>query len=530
VIIGIAFALRIHEYKFYLPHVFYSDYIQVDHAAELLQKGVYVDRSSYPHTHVFCYAAADVTAFCLGKLTGARGDWSYFVEQLASKRDPTLRQSIGRAYTAVLGSLLSAAVYWLARARFNRKVALLAAAMIAFAPAHVIYGHQTRIHVPGILALTMAAGCMARGVYLGITPWRAVAIGAACGFTASIFQLGFLGGAAAAALIVLHTRPLARAAYLCVCAGTGFAAVFVGLTEIAHASGLVQHAPGSGALDNAGTLGIPTAALAGFSVGRFLERFPMLLGNWVLAEPFVALGCALFVLQCWQKKFAWRDCVVFGVYPAIVFVALGTSYTEVRYTLSATPFLCIPAAAAILVIGPIPVRAALGALAILVPLATAVRYDALLGRADTRLVLHSKIPALMRCAVTTAIDDSLLLRPVDLAPPISDFPPRGNHKLWPPLGTELPHLTLLRLDAKLYIRARNDQSESIVSTSQLGQHKFRLAGEIPGAPYSRSILPDAPDNLMLTLWRAERPGPTIEFWAQNPAATRCASEITRGEQ
>ena len=53
VLVASGLALRLWEYRAFLPQVFYSDYIQITQATDLLRDGSFMERSSYPVTHTY---------------------------------------------------------------------------------------------------------------------------------------------------------------------------------------------------------------------------------------------------------------------------------------------------------------------------------------------------------------------------------------------------------------------------------------------------------------------------------------------
>jgi hypothetical protein len=522
VLVASGLALRLWEYRAFLPQVFYSDYIQITQATDLLRDGSFMERSSYPVTHTYVYAAADVVAYSWDRILGGP-DWATFIENL-TVRDQGLRHVIGRVYTAIMGSLLALAVYRLARVRHARKVALLAAAFAAFSPAHVIYGHQPRIHVPGILALTLAAIPVVQCLDSS-TGWRrAAAAGAACAGVAAIFQFGFFLFVTALGLVgfgaLLRRRTWRRAVTLGLILGIAFGATLGILHLVTHPPGVVRPAPGSGTFDNVGTLGIPTVAVEGVSVERFLQRFPLFFVHWCGAEPFVALGVVVYLARAIRRRAPWSELIALGLYPLLVFLVLGTTYTEVRYSLSALPFLGILAAEALVRARPMWLRAILVAASVLVPLASSIRYDILIGADDTRLALHRMLPNLESDVVRTSIDTPLLLPPFQFHPGIVQFPPNGNYSVFAgPKASGLP-AALFQQKAQVFVAVDDPEQTLTVAPKELQTMGFQPYAKIRGGIRSRTFLPDAPEWLLVDLWNDVRCGPTILIWVKSPAARR----------
>lgn len=516
-----AFALRVWNFDAYLPRIYYSDYVQVDQAADLLARGQFVERSSYPLTHTFVLAAVDALAYGVLWATGSASGWEEFVGRLAAADDPSLRHWIARLYTALLGAATVAALYPLARTRFGRGVSLFAAALLAVSPAHVAYAHQARIHVPGIFLLVCAAWAVLRAGDSRRPPQLLLA-GAACSVVASIFQLGFVLAASSALWLAISEGCVKRGAGHAGFLAAGFAAALGVLSLLTHAGDWVIAAAGSGALESAKTLGIPSMTVEGVSAQRFLQRFPQFVSNWITAEPFVAIGVAWALWASRRVEGLRQGIFPFVTYPAVLFPLLGTTYTEVRYSLSATPFLAIVAAIGLTSIAAPALRMGLCAAALAVPLATSIRYDALLSRDDSRIVLEGVVRSLESKGVRIAIEDSLAVVSACGAGgrwQVMKMPPDGNFQAWVQ-GKESPRTTMLVNRRDVYMRGSGDVSPFGLSNADLESLRFQLCATIPGTPTPPPVLPDAPSNLLWSIWRAPRSGPTIEIFAEATLAQR----------
>jgi dolichyl-phosphate-mannose-protein mannosyltransferase len=546
-LVAVGFGLRIWSFRVGLPHIFHSDFVQVDEAAELLEKGSFAERSSYPVTHVYAYAGADLAAYAIGRVGGRWKSWREFVSQLAGR---SLQHEIARAYTAAVGSLIAVGVYLLARQHLSRRAALFAAGMAAFSPVHVIYAHQARIHVPGITLLAFAAIPVARLVRLQ-AGWRtALAAGAACGATASVFQLGYLLAATAGGLLVLRRRTWMAALSGIAVLAAGFAAVLGALWLAGHLPGAARPATRSGSFENVLTLGIPTVTL-----GIHPERFPGLILRWALAEPMVAVGSILFLVTSIRSPSLRPALLAYGLYPVIAFATLGTNYEEVRYSMSVTPFLAVLAGG----MGPGVMnkhggvsetrianhpRFLYAALALAVPLAQSLRFDSLLDEADTRVTLQRVLgekPGDLRTAVQAGIYSHWLRRkgselerpaPVqaghardwqDKPPGVEMFPPDGDFRIWRTGKT--PEMSLEASGAVVFVLARFTRDPEKSERIDLPRIGFRKIGEISPGRLPASALPDAPDYLIPDLWLAHRPGPRIEIWVKTEAAAEAMARI-----
>jgi hypothetical protein len=259
--------------------------------------------------------------------------------------------------------------------------------------------------------------------------------------------------------------------------------------------------------------------VSGFSFARFAARFPELVVNWVLAEPLLALGILTFLATWRRRQGSLGELAAFGIYPAAVFVALGTTYTEVRYSLSTTPFLVVLAALGLTSVRPRLLRAPLVALAVAVPLATAARYDWLLTKPDSRIFLDGVLPALAGAGCQVAVEDSLRLPAARFPPKISQFPPNGDYSKWA-FGRETPVATLRSLDSNVFVCATGSSSPYEVPEHALRALGFVLCARLPASPSERTVLPDAPENLIASIWRAKRSGPTLDFYSKGEAFRR----------
>jgi hypothetical protein len=504
------FALRADQMAFGLPHVLHSDFIQVPQAAHFLRDGSFVERSSYPATHTWAYVAADVAVYAVDRALGLGHwpGWDGFVAELQTSR---LQHLIARLYTSALGSLLAVGVYLMARVRFPRGTSLLAAAVAALCPVFVIYSHQTRIHVPGITLLAFASVPMLRLVLLpapATGSWRrAVAAGLAIGVVASVFQLGFVLLLSCGLLVACLVRPLPRMVREGALVLGACLLAFSGISAAAHWPGLVTDPPGQPLLADAATLGIPATAVR----FEFLQHFPGFLSSYVLSEPVRVAAALLFVWACARGRRSWRDATAYFAYPVVMLLLLGVNYDNVRYSMSATAFLAVPAAAGVLALRRTAPRVALASLLLVAPLVSSVRYEWLLRVPDSRLALDEMLSDMPGGDSRIAVDCALVLDPRRLPANVVQFPPRGNFKPWF-LENVSPRTTLQEARANLFVRSRGETLNGRLPDPVLETMGYwRCAIVDTGGD---ATVPDAPRALCLDLWRARRLGPSLEFWAR----------------
>jgi hypothetical protein len=364
--------------------------------------------------------------------------------------------------------------------------------------------------VPGIVLLTLAAVPVARLASV-VNVRRALLAGAACGAAASVIQLGHLLAAAGAVLLVGRLRR--RCAWPLAAFGAAHAAVLGGVALALDSTGVVLTLPGASDL-----LGVPRSTIGDFTLRRFAELFPEFVELWIFAEPMAAAGVMILTWSC-VKPSAERSgrrttAAVYGLYPAILFVALGTTYSAPRYSLSATPFLAILAAEGILTIRGAGARRILAGLAVAVPLSLSLRYDALLDAPDTRVLLRAIVRQVHASDPSVVVEANLLSSEHAEGGRIRVFPPDWDYRIWSPGRRETPLETLTKMDAGVYIQNRMRWRAQSVTAEELRGLGYRLSRVVEGSPPGESSLPDAPDRIAIDLWRSERCGPTLELWTR----------------
>lgn len=507
--------LRLYRFDAFLPNIFHSDYGQLTQSQDYFTKGKINDNSSYPLGNVYGYIAADYITYPIGLAAGWWSDYDTFIAELTDVGDPTLRHRIARVYTAILGGLITFAVYKLARVYFSRRTALVAAALATLSPVHIIYCHQVRIHAPGIVFVTFSAVAVARMLRKPESIGRAARAGLVVGVIATIIQLGVFVFGCALLLLLFFRRPLLQALKSILICGSAFGAAAFTATYITHPASIVFREASKIPKADETILGIPKATIKGFSVERFLTQFPSFLTHYAAAEPAIAAGVLLFMLASLVRRGDRRLLVIYGLYPAVIFVILGTTYTVTRYSMSATPFLAILAAAALLQIRPRFLAAAAAVGAVALPASLSIRYLQLLSREDSRLVLDLTLQKLAAENAKISVENFLVLNPYLLPPNVSQFPPGGDYSIWAKNSKETPQRTFARVLPDIYI---DDRSPIGMSSCESPESlNYTIFGYISGGVPGEGYLPDTPDYLIPDLFIVDRCGPSIRIWTRTPA-------------
>lgn len=517
----VAFLVRVWNFKTGLPNIFYSDFGQLSESVDFIRSGSFVNHASYPPAHVFLYVAADYVAFFSGWIGGAWSSFDEFARDLVHPSGPTLRHSIAHVYTAFMGALLVPATYRLARTALPRTAALAAASFVIFAPVFVIYSHQARIHVPGITFVVVAAFFCARMLK---NPGRLsciVAAGIALAFVSSIIQLGYLLGVSVVVAIAIHGngwRAAARTMAVFMASTAAAYGIFHILSHpptIVLAQTISQTKPALGER----LLGVPLVTIQGFSIARFVELAPQFWLRLFSAEPVLCLLSACSIILLIFKRVTPRPASLLWIYPFIVLVGLGTSYTHVRYSMSVTPFFAVLAAWVLLQLRPRALSVALAIVCIAVSAAQSLRFHHLLQNTDTRIVLDACLDRLSKQTLRVSVDDAITLRPFEYRSPVEQFPPFGNYSIWPPIGKSTPQQTFAARAPEIFFFDSSPRHYSGIPFSPR-ECGYSRCGEIVGGPPSDSYLPDAPDYLIPQLWTSSRTGPSVTVWVKTPAAGR----------
>jgi hypothetical protein len=215
--------------------------------------------------------------------------------------------------TALLGILTIPAVYLLGARAFGRRVALLAAALLAVSPLHTFHSHYPYRDVPMVLALTLT---LVACIQLAMRPSAIVYAGAAvgAGLTFALKPAGLVVSAPLALALFLAWRRR-RARWMLIAAAAVLIAVLAGtsLSQTGHSI-----SPLVGARDTF-RFAWRFVTNHGWTVGQGALRAALLLRDWLGWPVLVAAGLGLGV-ALWRRRLADLVLVAFLV-PAFLAAA-----------------------------------------------------------------------------------------------------------------------------------------------------------------------------------------------------------------
>jgi hypothetical protein len=206
------------------------------------------------------------------------------------------------------------------------------------------------------------------------------------------------------------------------------------------------------------------------------------------------------------------ELALYMVYPLLVMLIIGGGIgPQPRYSLSCTPFLAVPAAAACLALRGRRARAALACLLVLAPLAGSIRHDVLLGRPDTRHALADTLARLSAGGQRVAVESGLVLASRRLPPGARRFPPGGDYRNWP-VDVDARRALLADLPADVLACSFNLRVALSADGGVMESLGWRLHDTLDPGRLGRTFVPNDPARLACDLWLVHRPGPRIEFW------------------
>lgn len=184
IIVAVALALRIPGLAFGLPALYDQDEPIFVMAALKMLRGPTLDPGWFGHpgtTTIYALVLVDVLVFAAGRLTGQLPNTAAF--QRAIYSDPTTVFLPGRVFVLLCGIMVIVLTYFLARRLFDRRVATIAALILAISPLHIKYSQiiRTDMHatVFFLLVLLASVSICKRGRWRDYA-WASVWVGLAC--------------------------------------------------------------------------------------------------------------------------------------------------------------------------------------------------------------------------------------------------------------------------------------------------------------------------------------------------------------
>lgn len=424
-VLGLAAALRIWGITFGLPNsdARPDEVTMIQISLGLLFAGLNPRFFHWPSLEFYLLAALYRLAFEFGHFRGAfRLKFDMFRDAMAN---PAPYLLVPRVISVAAGVLTVWLVYRVARELFDKATALVAAFFIAVAYLHVRDSHFGVTDVPMTCLATAALLSMSRA-FAAPTPLRRWAVaGILVGLTTST---KYNGG---------------------VLAAVGLVAVALG-ADTQQGSMLSKAVARRVTMFLAGMLGgfligTPFAAIdyRGFLEGMRFNSHHLVSGHgislgygWVyhgmfslrhgLGTPLLIAGVAGLLVLATRS---WRKALFIGTFPILYYVLLGRGTTVfVRYMMPMIPFLCITAAVAVTELARRGARhssVATGVISTVLALVIAlpsiqrvIAFDALLARADTRLLAAKWLDSQVARSEWISETPEAILHPVWGRPPM----------------------------------------------------------------------------------------------------------------
>jgi len=178
-ILTLALALRVWGIGFGLPYEYHVDEVQyIRQAASMGARGLEPVWWNNPPFYKYVLLGEYTGLFGIGKLLG----WYTSTADFGAQHilDPTRLYLLGRATSALLGTLTVLVVYWLGKSAYNGRVGLLAAWFLSVCFIHVRDSHYAVNDVPLTFFVTIVLLAAVKIVRSGERKWYALA-GAAMG-------------------------------------------------------------------------------------------------------------------------------------------------------------------------------------------------------------------------------------------------------------------------------------------------------------------------------------------------------------
>lgn len=511
--------------------------------------------TSYPYLMPYLLLPEFAALYLGGRALGVYADAADFGARIVD--DPTPVYRIARVVVLLFG-LLGVGLAWrIGRRVGGRRVALIAAYLVATSFLWVHLGKSARTWVP-LGALVLLCGERSIAYVRRPTAGRALWMGVSAGLAMACHQAGGLAVLLPASAVVARVRlGVGRAAIAGLLAAVcfGATALLVGFPYLLRGGTAAVGVNDRMTEQDAVNLGGQSLAFQAFGTERFAE----IAIGFVTAEPAL-LALLLLGLFCGRprpRRLAYLPVLL--VYPmAVLLLFLFYNGTHVRYLSPAVPFLAVAAA-----LGAVGLRRTkAGALAVPVllaaPLLLVLRLDWLLTRQDTRTEFLATIAREVPTGATVAVEaygpplrftaaavERLLAdgrwasraegreatgeAPADPQRPGYDVVPIERYyefaSAWPqqfgqpgdPQRVAKPIETFLDERGVAYLvqvdrtpgGPRNSALDEV-----LARRGTRLAELAPyhGEPPCEAMLPMDPQRPWFGLWRVHRPGPSLVLW------------------
>lgn len=173
-ILALALGLRLWGIGFGLPYEYHVDEVQyVRQAASMGDRGLEPVWWNNPPFYKYVLLGEYAGLFGIGKLLG----WYTSIANFGAQHmlDPTRLYLLGRATSALLGTLTVLMVYWLGKTTYNRRVGLLAAWFLGVCFIHVRDSHYAANDVALTLFVTVALLAAVKIVQSGKSKWYVLA-------------------------------------------------------------------------------------------------------------------------------------------------------------------------------------------------------------------------------------------------------------------------------------------------------------------------------------------------------------------
>lgn len=534
-ILLLALGLRLWGIDFGLPYEYHVDEVQyVRQAASLVETRLEPVWWNNPPFYKYIYLAEYGVLFVIGRVIGLYASIGDFAAK--NSLDPTLLYLIGRATTAVFGMLTVALVYWLGRCAYNERVGVMASALLGASFIHVRESHFAVNDVAATFFVTLALLAAVLIAQTGQRKWYIIAgvalgLGFSTKYSAAFGAIPIVLGHAHSPNVRWTKRPQIGMRHLVLLLGVGAMSAVI-------SSPYFLLTPAKVVKDVYEALYLP--GRSGFE-GWLIDPaggyvfYPKTL-VWGLGWPLFAaviVGLLAAVLRHFPK-----DVVILSLPIAIFLIAGRQEMFFARFILPAVPALLILAAAvAEKVVSTLFVRTRAAAVATAVltlllvtpSLLSDVRFDHLLSQTDTRTLAKEWVEANVPVGSKIALDWQTH------GPPLAagDRAVPGAHREFDVHivgGTGLSeHSTAwYRENGFDYLISSSFISDISLTVPEQDQARRAFYASLPEElELVRTIDPtatgvDAPfifDEIYgpaVSLWRRERPGPTIGIYRIQP--------------